>query len=321
MRSLLLAAGALLAACAAPAPPDRAPASSDAPYALVLGTAQDAGLPQIGCDEELCRRARAERGARRLVTSLLVVDPRAGRRFLVDATPDLPEQVERMRGEPPNRALPGPRPPLVDGILLTHAHMGHYAGLLHLGREAYGARGVPVLCSARMAAFLRANAPWSLLVEQGAIALREITPGAPVMLTDALTVTALAVPHRDELSDTLAFVVRGPDRALLYLPDIDKWERWERPIEDVIAGVDVALLDGSFYGEGEVAGRDMASIPHPFIVESLARFAALPPHERQKIAFTHLNHTNPASDPTSDAAREVEGAGLRVARDGERIGL
>ena len=314
----------LLIAChvANPSPPGvAAPALPEGPYALVLGTAQDGGFPQIACDRELCRAARADPTLRRHVASLLLVDPATGRRWLFDASPDLPEQVELARGHGgPAADAPG-RPPLFDGVFLTHAHMGHYTGLLHLGREAYGTETTPVYTTRAMGAFLGANGPWSLLLEAGHLELVTLEPDRPVDLGGGLSVTPIPVPHRGEFSDTLAFLIRGPRRALLYLPDIDKWERWERPVEDVLAGVDVALLDGSFFDGDELPDRDMASIPHPFVVESLARFGALPASERAKVRFTHLNHSNPALDPDGPAAARVRAAGMAVAREGEVIEL
>lgn len=296
-------------------------ARTSQPYAVVLGTAQDGGLPQVGCDEAPCRRARRRAGARRLVASLLVVDPRTGGRWLIDATPDFREQVAVAERHPATRVDEGPRPPLFEGIFLTHAHVGHYTGLVHLGREAYGARGTPLHVSSRMAAFLSENGPWDLLVRAGHVRLEEFRAGEPVTLGENLSVTPVAVPHRDEYSDTHGFVVRGPTRSLLYLPDIDKWGRWTERIEDVLSGVDVALLDGTFFADGEVAGRAMSEIPHPFIVESLERFAAMPEAERAKVVFTHLNHTNPAADGRSAAARRVRRAGMAIAEDGQVLPL
>jgi pyrroloquinoline quinone biosynthesis protein B len=313
---LALVASLVPGACAAPRARGATP---EAPYVVVLGTAQDGGLPQIACDAACCRAARAEPARRRLVTSLLLVDPRSGKRWLFDATPDLPEQVERARAHA--HPTGAGRPALFDGVFLTHGHMGHYAGLLALGREAYGSAPQTVHASASMAAFLRANAPWSLLVDARHVELAELAPGAPVALAPDLTVTPLAVPHRQELSDTLAFVIRGPDRALLYLPDVDAWERMDPPIEALLAGVDVALLDATFFDGAELPGRDLATIPHPAIVHSLARFAPLAAEERAKVRFTHLNHTNPAADPASAAAARVTSGGMAVARDGERHGL
>jgi len=307
--SLLLLS--LLAAVAARGVP------REAPRIVVLGTAQDGGFPQIGCEEAPCRRARREPRFARRVASLLIVDPRSGRRYLVDATPDLPEQVELARERSPDRPAAGGRPPLFDGIFLTHAHLGHYAGLAQLGREAYGAAGQEVIVTQRMRAFLESNGPWSLLVSAGHVNLRDMSPDVAIPIGDGLSVTPFLVPHRDEFSDTVGFVIAGPSRRVLYIPDIDKWERWERRIEDVIRSVDVALIDGTFFEDGEIPGRSMADIPHPFIVETVQRLAGLPPAERAKIVFTHLNHTNPACDLRGAAARRIRAAGMSVAKEGD----
>src|SRR5690606_2339255 len=159
-------------------------------------------------------------------------------RWLIDATPDLPLQLLRLDATAP-AASPAPG---LAGILLTHAHVGHYAGLIHLGREVIGARGVPVYAMPRLAGFLRTNGPWELLLRLGNVELRPLAAGTPVRLGERLSATPLLVPHRDEYSETVAFVVAGPSRRLLWLPDIDKWERWDAAgtrLEEVLAGVDV----------------------------------------------------------------------------------
>ena len=227
---------------------------------------------------------------------------------MVDASPDLPRQIHGLPGE-------------LSGVLLTHAHIGHYTGLMHLGREVMGVQGVDVWAMPRMGAFLSSHEPWASLERQGHVALRALVADTPVTLSPRVTVTPLQVPHRDELSETVGFVIRGPSRAVLYLPDIDKWERWDTRIEDVVAGVDVALLDGTFFADGELPGRDMSVIPHPFIAESMARFAPLPKDERAKVRFIHLNHTNPALDAHSDAVKRIRGAGMDVCEEGERHAL
>jgi pyrroloquinoline quinone biosynthesis protein B len=309
--------------------PGAAPAE---PYVLVLGTAQDGGLPHVGCFVGNCALARTNPSRRRLVTSLLLCDPRDGRRWLFDCTPDVREQLDRARGHPSTRKEEGPRPPLLDGLFLTHAHMGHYGGLLHFGREAYAVRELPAWITPRFAEFLRTNAPWSLLVQEKRLVLNELVEGQPVELAPDLQVTAFRVPHRDEFSDTVGFEIRGPNRALAYLPDIDKWERWDeeaeaagakgrrrgpaRRVEELIERCDLALLDGCFFAGGEVAGRSMKEIPHPCVIESIDRFGALPRTERGKVYFTHLNHTNPAADSSSDAWRQVVEAGMQVLDEG-----
>jgi pyrroloquinoline quinone biosynthesis protein B len=282
-------------------------------HAVVLGVAQDAGIPHIGCRQELCVQARRDPARRERVACLGLVHE-SGRRFLIDATPDLPSQIESLNG---SRETPDPRRP-VDGILLTHAHIGHYTGLMYLGREGLGARGVPVHATPRMARFLRENAPWSQLVALGNIELRELTPGRELELAPGLRVTALPVPHRDELSDTVAYRVRGVRGSLLYVPDIDKWERWDRDIEAEAAGVDVALLDGTFADAAEVPGRSLAEIPHPLVGETAERLGAA--RLRGRVSFIHLNHTNRLlwDEP---AREELRRRGFRIARDGEELPL
>ena len=294
---------------------------SGSPYVLVLGTAQDAGLPQIGCTQACCLAAHQDPARRRLVASLLLADPRTGRRWLIDATPDLREQVERARGHPPTRDESGPRPALFDGIFLTHAHMGHYSGLVHLGREAYDARRVPLHVTPSMGEFLGGHGPWELLIRLGQVELVPLRDGEPVVLAPDLEVIPFSVPHRPEYSDTVGFLIRGPERSLVYIPDIDKWEHWDRPLEDLLSEVDIALLDGSFHHDGEIPGRSMADIPHPFMSETMLRLAPLPPAERAKVWFTHLNHTNPAADPDGAESAAIRAAGLHVAADGLRFGL
>lgn len=280
--------------------------------AVVLGIAQDGGVPHIGCRQEMCVSSRRDPSRRQRVASLGLIDAE-GARFLIDATPDLASQIETLWGSeaPPDRQRP------LAGILLTHAHVGHYAGLMFLGREALGARGVPVYATPRLARFLRDNGPWSQLVALGNIELREITPGKEVSLSASLHVTPLLVPHRDEFSDTVAFRVRGPSRRLLYVPDVDKWERWDRRIEDEVAAADVALLDGTFFEPSEIPGRSLADIPHPLVAETASR---LSPALRARVRFIHLNHTNRLLWHPQ-ALDEPALRGLRLARDGEEFGL
>lgn len=291
------------------------PIAAPSPYVVVLGVAQDAGHPQAACRKECCLAAWDDPTLRHQVASLGIVDPATGQRWLVDATPDAPEQMHALA-----KMAPAGHTDTPDGVFITHAHMGHYTGLMHLGREAMGAAGVPVFTMPRMRSFLEGNQPWSQLVTLENIDLRPLDPNQPVTLAPGLRVEALRVPHRDELSETIGLIVRGPERAVLWLPDIDKWERWSRPIEDVIAQVDAAFLDGTFYADGEV-GRPMAEIPHPFISESAERFARLPISERSKIRFVHFNHTNPALRNDSAAARKVHEMGLKLAQRGEQIQL
>ncbi len=314
----------LPAACSGPSgavatPPATPP--TDSPYLLVLGTAQDGGLPQIACRKACCEAARQDPTRRRMVTSLLLVDPRSGRRWIFDASPDLPLQVEAARGHGgPGLDAPG-RPALFDGVFLTHAHMGHYSGLIQFGREAYGSAPVDLAGTPRMIDFLTSNGPWSLLFDGGHATAVTLTPDVPLELSPDLTVTAIQVPHRDEFSDTVGFLIAGPESSALYLPDIDKWTRWERPLGSVLEDVDLAFLDGTFFGPGELPGRNMADVPHPFIVETLRTLEGSSAATLDKVHFTHLNHSNPAADPEGPAAKTVREAGAHVLGEGALFAL
>lgn len=205
--------------------------------------------------------------------------------------------------------------PGLSGIFLSHAHIGHYTGLMHLGREAVGAKDVPVYALPRMTEFLRSNGPWDQLVSLGNISLHEIRSGAAVKLNERITVVPFLVPHRDEYTETVGYGIKGPNGSAIYITDIDKWQRWEASIEELISEVSVAFLDATFYSEGEIPGRKMADIPHPFIVETMAHLDGLSREEKNRVRFIHLNHTNPVMVPGSEARKYVEEKHFRVAEE------
>ena len=297
----LLSAALLVLALQTPGP------HAPGPYAVVLGVAQDGGVPHAGCHQPFCVEARQDQAKRRRVASLGLVDPAAGRRFLVDATPDFADQIESLGGRP-------------DGILLTHAHIGHYLGLAQLGREVLGTRNDPVYCTPSMAKYLRENKPWSRLVALENIAIREVAPGSEIVLTDNLRATPIRVPHRDEDSDTVAWLIRGPSRAILWLPDIDKWEKWDRSLPALLEDPTlVAFVDGTFQSADEIPGRSIAEIPHPLVSETAALVAGMP-QARGRVYLVHLNHTNRLLwDENAKAALAERGVG--VATEGQRIPL
>ncbi len=290
--------------------------NATAPFLVVLGIAQDAGFPQAGCERACCAAAWREATHRRKVTSLAVVDPQSSERWLLEATPNFPEQLRAL-----NEIAPRANTNFLSGIFITHAHIGHYTGLMHLGREVINAQAIPVYVMPRMAAFLSTSGPWEQLVRLQNIVLRPMQPDSSIALNARLRMTPIVVPHREEYSETVGFRISGPRQSVLFIPDIDKWEKWERRIEDELARVDVAYVDGTFYADGEIPGRNMAEIPHPFIVESIARWQELQPDEKTKVRFIHFNHTNPLLREGSAAWRLTYTSGFRVAQEGERVGL
>jgi len=304
----LMACAMSLGACAAP------PREAE-PFVVVLGIAQDGGIPQAGA---FAGAGWKDASARRLVSCLGLVDPRTGSRWMFDATPDFREQLYLL-----HEAAGAREGPALDGVFLTHGHIGHYTGLMFLGHESMGARGVPVYAMPRMKGFLETNGPWSQLVKFNNITLRELAAGEPVKLASDLSVTPILVPHRQEFSEVVAYRIAGPARRVLFIPDIDSWEQWDAMgvrIEDELAKVDVAYVDGTFWANGEIPGRDITGFPHPFITTTMERLAPLPPSERGKVRFIHLNHTNPAQRQGAERA-EIGACGFGVADEGERCGL
>jgi pyrroloquinoline quinone biosynthesis protein B len=279
----------------------------------VLGIAQDAGYPQVGCQGECCRRAWADPQRRRHATSLALVDGATKQRWLLECTPAITDQLHRL-----NELAPADADRLgLDGILLTHAHIGHYAGLMYIGREAVGAQGQPVYVMPRMQEFLTTSGPWRQLVTLGNVDLRPMKENQRLKLSDNLSITPFLVPHRDEFSETVGFLIEGSGKKVLFIPDIDKWDRWDRNLEVEIARVDMALIDATFFDGNELPGRDMSEIPHPFVVETMKRLDGLKADEKAKVHFIHLNHTNPLLDRNSDAYRKVVDSGFHVAEEGE----
>jgi len=283
---------------------------------LVLGTLQDGGSPHMGCQKSCCAPFYENPDPDRKVVSLGLLDHLESKTYLMEASPDLPSQMALLRKEASFEASGAP-----DGIFLTHAHIGHYTGLMFLGREAMNARGVPVYALPRMLEFLKSNGPWDQLVRLGNIALNPTSESVPVQLSGNLEIQPFRVPHRDEYSETAGYRITGPSRTALFIPDIDKWDRWEESLPEILEEVDLAFLDATFYNAAEIGYRDMGEIPHPFVVESLSLLGNLPLALRNKVFFIHLNHTNPLVDPNSVESRSVERSGFRIARIGDRFKL
>ncbi len=299
------------------------PAPVSGAEAVVLGTAQDAGVPQINCFSVNCTEVRSGRRPAPRVASVGLIDHAAQRRFLFDATPDIVAQVGALltpSGEAP-AALAGGTVPLheiLHGIFLTHAHMGHYTGLVHLGKEGAAPRALPVFASQRMCEFLSTNAPWDALVNGSFIELRPLTPGTRVQISPALAVTPFEVLHRAEYTDTFGYRIHGPQSTLMYVPDADVWDGWDTPFVDLLRASDIALIDGSFWSRDELGHRAQANVPHPPVSQTLERLRGV--QDLPEIRFIHLNHTNPLWDERSALRRELP-EGFGIAETGQRLPL
>lgn len=295
-------------------PPRLAVPPRAALFLVVLGVAQDGGYPHVGCTRACCERFRSGKQPARTPACLALVDRRTQKIWMFDATPAYTDQWDRAC-----RLAGAPDKKTPDGIFLTHAHIGHYTGLMYLGREAQGARAVPVYAMPRMKDFLEKNGPWSQLVGLSNIDIRPIQADSVVELAADIRVRPFRVPHRDEFSETVGYRIEAGGRSVLFIPDIDKWEKWDRDIRSEIRSVDLAFLDATFYKNGELQ-RDMSEVPHPFIEESMRLFETLPPPEKNKVHFIHFNHTNPVLWDAA-VAETLERQGVHVAREGEMLPL
>jgi len=282
------------------------------PFLLVLGIAQDAGYPQAGCNKDCCKKYWDKKTPHQKVTSLALFDPETQQKWLFDATPDFTEQLHMT-----DKYLNGD----LSGIFLTHAHIGHYTGLMYLGKEAMNSKEIPVYAMPGMFNYLQENGPWSQLVKLKNIQLQKITPDSAVNLTPKISVTPLLVPHRDEYSETVGFSIKTENKSVLFIPDIDKWQKWEKDILELVKQYDYLFLDGTFYSATELPGRNIEEVPHPFVPESMSLFQELSTSEKAKIWFIHFNHTNPLINRFSKEYKEVKNKYFNVALEGVTISL
>ncbi len=287
-------------------------ANDESPYVVVLGIAQDGGAPHAGCTKTCCTDRWYEPENHFRVSCLGIVDPQTNEVWMVDATPDFPEQYHALAQNGKYK---------LNGIFLTHAHVGHYTGLMHLGREVMGAKEIPVYAMPRMKSFLENNGPWDQLVSLKQIILNPLNENKIVKLNDRLSVTPFRVPHRDEYSETVGFQISGLNSNLIFIPDIDKWGKWENNINDVIKNNDYVLIDGTFFGEGEIPNRNMAEIPHPSIEESMNHFSVLSIENKSKVFFIHLNHTNPVLNLNSAQRKKTFKNGYTIAQRKQKFNL
>ena len=286
-----------------------APSQSKTTYSVkILGVVQDGGLPHLGNNKTCCENIQQNK----YVTSIMLVNNENNESYLFDASPDINEQLNFM-GDRIKTDL--------KGIFLTHAHIGHYTGLMYFGREALNSKSINVYAMPRMKRFLEDNGPWSQLVSLKNILIKEINNNSKLSVDPNIIIEPIEVPHRAEFSETVGYKIHGPNKTLLFIPDIDKWYLWEKSIIDEIKAVDYALIDATFYDEKEINYRDISEIPHPFVIESLELFKNLKLKEKRKIYFIHLNHTNPLLHSDSDEYKNLISKGFNVANEGLELKL
>ena len=290
--------------CVKQLPPDQ--------FITVLGNVQDAGYPHIGC-EKFCCNENFNSATVNFVTSLGITDLVDNKSFLLEATPDISMQLKFLKNNHSSSTI-------IDGVFITHAHIGHYTGLMYFGREALGAYKVPIYVMPKMKLFLESNSPWDQLIDLNNIQLSEIFHNKNITISNNLEIVPFTVPHRDEFSETVGYKIIGPNKSALFIPDINKWNLWDKDIVEEVKDVDYAFLDATFFKDGEV-NRSMDEIPHPFIVETLSLFKNESKEVKNKIHFIHFNHTNISLQHKNPVIDSIAKLGYNFARFGDQLSL
>jgi len=274
-------------------------------YITILGIAQDGGYPHIDNTHEF-KGVKEGKFSKELVVSLGIIDQQKKKKFLIEATPDLPEQLAMLDFGHLRHDV------IIDGIFLTHAHIGHYTGLMHFGREAMGSKGINVFAMPKMKSFLENNGPWSQLIDLENIKVNSLENDIPVDITENIRITPFLVPHRDEFSETVGYQINGKTKSALFIPDINKWSLWKKNIVDEVKKVDYAFIDATFFRDGEIP-RPMSEVPHPFIQETIDLFKDESKETKSKIIFIHFNHSNPLIQKKNKERIQLEKEGYRFA--------
>ena len=279
-------------------------------YITILGIAQDAGYPHINCENDCCKSFYDGEESKKLVSCLGLVDLNNDKKYIFDATPDFTEQTQLLKTDHLDNGN------IIDGVFLTHAHIGHYTGLMYLGFEALGANKVPVYVMPRMKNYLETSGPWSQLLTFNNVDLKSMQHDSVVSLNNNLKVTPFLVPHRDEYSETVGYLIEGEHKKALFIPDIDKWQKWERNIIEEVKKVDYAFVDASFFRDGEI-NRDMSKIPHPFTTQTTTLFENEDMKTKNKIHFIHFNHSNPTIKDAHHLKDSIINLGFRFTKQGD----
>jgi pyrroloquinoline quinone biosynthesis protein B len=236
---------------------------------------------------------------------LPIIDPATREYWLIDAPPQLEQAIRPLT----HLSL--------KGIFLTPAHIGHYTGLIFLGKEALNTQNLPVYCSPRMDFFLHQNQPWAALIQNQNIVTHQILSHDSTFLSSKLTVAQIAVPHRPDFTDTFAYFVIGPKKSLFYCPDIDYWPVNNPSFQAICDLNEYLLLDATFYSPEELPGRDLTKIPHPFVTDTVKQLRDY----SKKTTLIHFNHSNPLLNPDSQETQKTLSQGFQIAQLGDTFPL
>ena len=270
----------------------------------VLGTSQDGGYPQVGCSEKCCNIAWKNQSIIRFPSCLALVNPSTKKYWLFDITPEVKVQVKMLESYGCSLA----------GVFITHAHIGHYMGIINFGLEVMNLNSIPVYVMPRMKSFLESNSIMNQLITNANIKLIKLLD-QDYRSIDGTMIKPFNVPHRNELSETVGFEIKGNKKTVIYLPDIDSWDGWMDNLLNLIDLSDVLFLDGTLFSKDELKTRDISKTPHPAITDTMDRLSNLDLDLKRKIRFIHFNHTNDVLRDGSDAAKNVIDNGFLLSKE------
>ena len=275
---------------------------------MILGIAQDGGVPHPGCNCNTCK-FYWDNEIVLSPTSLAIIDEKQF--HLIDVTRNLDRQLRKV----------GDRN--VTDIWLTHGHIGHVDGIGLFGKEVMNEKNVRLHASKSMIELILNTPKWKKLVEDNILIPIQFNSNESIQISEHLVITPIRVPHRDELTDTHAFMINGPEKSLLYLPDHDSWEETLHMVQQnsVIEwfdslGIEIVFLDGTFWSKNELSRQ--TDVPHPPVVDSLERLGNLNGKELE-VFFIHLNHTNPLLIPNSDEVKQLLDSGCKIPVEGQQF--
>jgi pyrroloquinoline quinone biosynthesis protein B len=287
----------------------------------VLGISQDGGFPQAGCNSNCCEPVKKNPALSKHPVSLGIIGL-DGSKHLIEATRDLAWQLNLWNSIDPSENK-------LASLWITHAHHGHIDGLGLFGREVINSKNLNVYCSDKLSNLIKNTPNWNLLIELENIEIKKFKNAEYYALSPecGFSIKPIEVPHRAELSDMHAFLIKGPNKTLLFLPDHDAWVSTldfvnKNTIIDWLNSehIDIALIDGTFWSSNELVNRTQKIIPHPTVSETLQLIGEKKVIDPE-IKFTHLNHTNPLHYESSDEYKQVEKMGWGVTKEGEFFNL
>lgn len=259
----------------------------------ILGNVQDGGVPHLGSQLEIDKKARQDPRKQKYVSSMLLTedDSNGAAKYLIDATPDIRMQVSQE---------------YLDGVFIPHADIGHTLGLVFFGQEGIDSKGVNVYCNKGVEEFLMKNDPFRYLVDRQNIEIETMGHKDKQKVQGAEVKTHL-YDHHLVGHNTTGYEIIGEEKTVFYLSDITEFNG---DIMTRIEEADIAIIDGTFWSEDEI--DRIEEVPHPPIQQSMEEMKDFD----TDIYFTHLNHTNPVLREDSKERQELEEAGFNVAEQG-----